>query len=818
MGQHHHPKLKPPADGEGFKFPYAEPYPGQLSLMRKLFEVIEEGKIGIFESPTGTGKSLSLLCGGLAWLRQNDKRHELEVEPEASHDDGPPGVPPWIHRHQAKLRRQQAAREVEQRDECIKRIRAKESLELAKLRAEGGVRKRVRHAELETSEDEFVVDAYGEEENVNGQVKLLLAQLKAMDREDELAASAKESAFDEEPDLPKVYYASRTHSQLAQLIQEFTRIPPEARMGCVTLGSRANLCLNQALVHACKGDNELLNERCGELQKPGTKAEKRCPYYLPSERPLQAAFRDQALLGAADVEDLVKLGRRVGTCAYYGARKAVRPARLVAVPYNLLLQKSARSASGICLKGHAVIIDEAHNLIESLEASHSPRLTLGQLQATHHQLGLYLTKYRTRLLGQNTVFLSQTLTFLKQLIAFLATDHTSQSVNSSQLVHALGLDMLNLLRLATYLRESRVAHKLHGFVKREEKDEHARVHIYALESFLVAMARPDADGSFLLERGEIMRYVLLNPAEPFRELLQEARAVVLVGGTLAPLQSFVDQLCPGFADRVVTFSCGHVVPASSLRCFTLSRGLRDPNRELVFSFATRGDPSLLDEVAAVLGNLMFTIPDGMVCFFPSHAALDAFHAHIAANGQLEFIGARKRVFREPRGHAATDAVLQSYQSWIDRREALGTELGGKGAILLCVVGGRLSEGINFSDAYGRGVVVVGLPFPNLASPDLKLKLQRLDGGAPSTPCSPSQIYYANLCMRAVNQSVGRAIRHARDYAVIVLLDARYGQARNPYAAMLPGWIKPSIVHCTDFGPLASQIPKFFKLMEGKSHQ
>ena len=36
-----------------------------------------------------------------------------------------------------------------------------------------------------------------------------------------------------------------------------------------------------------------------------------------------------------------------------------------------------------------------------------------------------------------------------------------------------------------------------------------------------------------------------------------------------------------------------------------------------------------------------------------------------------------------------------------------------------------------------------------------------------------QVHYENLCMKAVNQSVGRAIRHRGDYAAILLLDHRY---------------------------------------------
>lgn len=36
-----------------FPFPF-EPYPIQLDFMKNLYQCIEEGKLGIFESPTGT--------------------------------------------------------------------------------------------------------------------------------------------------------------------------------------------------------------------------------------------------------------------------------------------------------------------------------------------------------------------------------------------------------------------------------------------------------------------------------------------------------------------------------------------------------------------------------------------------------------------------------------------------------------------------------------------------------------------------------------------------------------------------------------------
>jgi len=63
--------------GHEISFPF-EPYPTQMVFMDKLFQAIKQKSNALLESPTGTGKSLSLLCAALAW-QQKEKERLLAV-------------------------------------------------------------------------------------------------------------------------------------------------------------------------------------------------------------------------------------------------------------------------------------------------------------------------------------------------------------------------------------------------------------------------------------------------------------------------------------------------------------------------------------------------------------------------------------------------------------------------------------------------------------------------------------------------------------------------------------------------------------------
>ena len=264
-------------------------------------------------------------------------------------------------------------------------------------------------------------------------------------------------------------------------------------------------------------------------------------------------------------------------------------------------------------------------------------------------------------------------------------------------------------------------------------------------------------------------------------------------------------------DRLRIWSCGHIIPKGNLVVWPVKKG---PNGiDFEFTYGKRDIPAMIDALGDCLVQLSRVIPDGLVVFFPSYAYLEQVALQWktpSAKHPLSIwdrLLKEKPVFRESKEVAGIDDMLQKYSEAI---------MAGKGGLLLSIIGGKMSEGINFSDRLGRGVVVVGLPFPNAQSAQWKAKLEHIEkatidrGGSHDEGKALARSYYENACMRAVNQSIGRAIRHQNDFASIILLDGRYKTPR--IADKLPGWIMQGLVHSNgeaSFRDVVGSLEKFF---------
>ncbi|KAJ8454240.1 hypothetical protein ONZ51_g13145 [Trametes cubensis] len=68
--------------------------------------------------------------------------------------------------------------------------------------------------------------------------------------------------------------------------------------------------------------------------------------------------------------------------------------------------------------------------------------------------------------------------------------------------------------------------------------------------------------------------------------------------------------------------------------------------------------------------------------------------------------------------------------------------------------------------------------------------------------------YENMCMNAVNQSIGRAIRHRGDWAALILVDGRYASGR--IRKKLPKWIESGTTVAESFGQAMKELGQFYR--------
>ncbi|KAK2594485.1 ATP-dependent DNA helicase chl1 [Conoideocrella luteorostrata] len=838
-----------------FHHPYT-PYDVQEQFMRTVYEVLDkgEGQVGILESPTGTGKSLSLICASLTWLR-NHKSSQFETSLRAA-GESYQDEPSWLVDQLLRRKREELVQRWEDREKRLEVIRAKEK----SLEERGRKRRRLdaplasgnrKDVDADAEEAQWLLDDPGSRGEGPGDA---LSGLSKESREvlERIGLGGPQKKQEEDDEILaeeiKIYYTSRTHSQLSQFIAELRRpvfpssLPTSATnkdastaepVKLLPLSSRQRLCINPSVARL--GSVQAINDRCAELQQ--AKTTKKCSY-VPKEELLSEThqFRDAALATIPDIEDLHHLGKSLAVCPYYASRSALPGAEIITLPYPLLLQRSAREALGIKLEGSVVIIDEAHNIMDAVANVHAAELKLSELRKGRDILGVYVKRFGKKLKGVNRVNVGRVGRVIDGLSEWMESAKSFKQehgiVDANDLTRRKGIDQINMFELIQYIQESKLAYKIESYathvtesdVNETGSSRSSTPVLHTLVSFLVALTNLSSEGRIFYQKisgssPDIqLAYLLLSPTHAFSSIVSSARAVILAGGTMSPFDDYRNHLFPTLTEpKVTTLSCGHVIPRENLCVWSLA-GTRPEGPTFEFSYQRRGDQAMVNELGLAILNICSVVPDGVVVFFPSYGYLDevveAWSRPPQASTQTaslwDRLQLRKRVFRETRG-CSSDEVLQEYTQAIlgsgqsndtANPPVAGTRKGG--ALLLSVVGGKMSEGINFSDRLGRCVMVVGLPYPNIASPEWKAKMEYIetttianlterDGLKVSKDEVRSQAkqaardFYENACMRAVNQSIGRAIRHRGDYAAIVLVDRRY--ATHRIQGKLPGWIQ-----------------------------
>jgi len=290
--------------GVQVKFPF-KPYASQSALMLNVIRALKGQENALLESPTGSGKTLVLLCAVLAW-REFEKQRLFKE---------------W---------KETRAREEQEDAEERLQLNLQQPILLESELDEQPVVEHHHEAEP-MDDDDFVplnrepaqprVDPADEKKRIANQKKqeMLAAKADTLKRKrmDELDERAKKRQASKHTfKLPKIYFASRTTKQVAQLVGELKRNCPY-RPKMAVLASRAHMCINSKVTD--KNLSESVNEKCKSLLE-----HHECSYYskvdnLTKHASFYAKEKEDRTIW--DIEDLKVLGKKTKGCPYFAARQ-----------------------------------------------------------------------------------------------------------------------------------------------------------------------------------------------------------------------------------------------------------------------------------------------------------------------------------------------------------------------------------------------------------------------------------------------------------------------------------------------------------------
>ncbi|OHT02808.1 helicase [Tritrichomonas foetus] len=601
----------------------------------------------------------------------------------------------------------------------------------------------------------------------------------------------------------KVIYTSRTHTQLSNVVKELKKTI--FRPSVTHIASRSHLCLHEAVVGKSPGVQARL---CYDLRK-----KKMCIY---SNEDRITSSSPKLLNECLDLKEFIDECKKINVCPYLCAQMNSSKADLVLAPYTYIVDPNVRQHLPREMFLNTVLIfDEAHNFPDQCSENLSANLPFQtMINLTKTLSRLQFTQVNSAIRGRQSLDLSS-LSSVSSLVTSL-NRHIQDLLETDQEV----VDMMSLPKsknkdsFYAIQKDSKFLFDLFDKSGINESNYRSILDFYDnvlqnsmilnLQQYEIAaieILQKFLDNAFqpLELRDYNIKYInnyfsvnvtnepsisllCFTPAPGFKQIVDlDPHTIILTSGTLSPLDSFAAELNQKFPIRLEN---GHV--ASADQVFVGIMGEGHDHQRFEFNFNNRKNTNMKKSLIDSMKKIYDIVPAGVLTFFPSFAFMEEISPNIVR------MSTHKKLFIEQRDAKSSQQLIDNYQ-----KNAV------KGAALLAVCRGKMSEGLDFADEFARCVLVVGIPYPNATDYKVQFKKEWLD----KKKLGMGSKWYSESAIRAVNQAIGRAIRHKNDYAAIILFDNRYlGLQAN-----LSKWIQPSIHNIKSWDDMITELKNFYEL-------
>lgn len=581
-----------------------------------------------------------------------------------------------------------------------------------------------------------------------------------------------------------VYICSRTHKQLDQLLAQLKQLPGAPSMSL--LAGRRHLCINDRLKNLPD-----LDTACKFARKKDAKDIEKCKYYHGTEDISTKVSQ------VFSIEDLHLAGKKHRLCPYFGLKEATRRAKIVFAPYNYIVNPAIREVLGINLDQATVIIDEGHNIEEVCRSAGTFEIEGTKIASIRLQLVKALAAYSSEL-NDTQESEREAVGAVKLLLDKMAHYHESKkeeirklakkgaAEEEPELVFQDAKITPELALLGITAENVSVVKKSIRRLACDEETSALGTEAGQILLHMVNIAErllgPQETRYALVTSQSKICFLCLSADVMFSEILEETRSVVLLSGTLAPFQGVVSELCGKKNEFSVMVEAPHVITTSQVFSACISGYEKNGKRiGLRGTYPNIQHPEYLAGICRAVEQIANSLEGtgGVLCFLPNYKM---------ANEVSQLVKGLQ-AYKEPQDPNRFNSVLDSYKKECRRGNC----------VLFCVFRGRASEGVDFRDEQARAVIVVGLPYPYLKSKSVSLKRDFNDRHMPENGIG----WYTRQAFKAVNQAIGRCIRHVSDWGAIFFLDERYVWKSN--REKVSKWASG---HIREYPAISEAVPDF----------
>lgn len=335
-----------------------------------------------------------------------------------------------------------------------------------------------------------------------------------------------------------------------------------------------------------------------------------------------------------------------------------------------------------------------------------------------------------------------------------------------------------------------------GFLTKPEFDKH----VASLREFHSAYLTPEFEKQSVLVRSNtLVNWTLhiwcLHPAIGLKRVLDATcvdrpRSLIITSGTLAPMEPMEKELEIKFP---IIKEFDHLISEDQFKILIL--GESPKQYSLVSTHKGVNELRYPLEIGESLLSLFKVLPFGTLVFFPSYPLLERIYKFWKNSRALwDQMSKATTIFKESSHQPTFSDDMINFKKKVDSNNK---------AVFLGVFRGKLSEGTNLQANHCRSVIIIGLPFPSLKDPRI-IETREFHSKKGDTH---GQIWYTQQMRRALGQAIGRVIRSRNDFGMLFLCDPRFAH----YKFALSKWITkfyPSYSE-TDYEEIVGKIRDFF---------